>query len=555
MPDLTVPSAPIIAASATNYCLLTGNVWGEGNILLGGAGSDTLEGCGGNDILDGDDYLNVRLSVRNGIDDANGVDTVRDATGIEIGSTDLMENVAVTGSFGPGTTGMTLQQAVFAGKVNPGNIVAVREILSPTPVPADCGAVSPANCDTALFSGLAEEYTITTNADGSVTVTDLVVVGGGGGRRGGGGGARRTAADGVDTLWNMERISFCAVLDPNPLAKGACLTRAAPVPIVSGGPALAPVARVTGSRAFGAVNIGTVSAPQTITVNNNGNANLVVSGVSVTDPAFSVTTTCGTVVPGGDCTVTVVFAPTTIGAKSGTLVITHNAAPSSSNVSLSGTGQTPLAPAASVLPSGPLAFAPVLVNTTSGRQAITVNNTGNANLVVSRVSVTGTAAASFLATTTCATVAPGSSCTVGVSFKPTTIGVKTATVTIAHNSNNVGTTSAVSVTGTARTPPRIGMAAARNFGLQKVNVNKTVIVTVTNQGPGTLRITSVTPSRGAFTATRGNCPTALAVGRSCGLNVTFRPTVIRRAYSGKLTVISNATISPKTMTLNGIGGR
>ncbi len=43
---------------------LTGNVWGEGNILLGGAGSDIIEGRGADDIIDGDQYLNVRLSVR-----------------------------------------------------------------------------------------------------------------------------------------------------------------------------------------------------------------------------------------------------------------------------------------------------------------------------------------------------------------------------------------------------------------------------------------------------------------------------------------------------------
>jgi len=109
VPALTIPSAPIIAASATNHCPLVGNVWGEGNILIGGVGSDTIEGRGADDIIDGDRYLNVRLSVRNG------------AT--EIGSTDLFEHIAVTGTFGDGTDGMTLQQAVFAGLVDPGNIV------------------------------------------------------------------------------------------------------------------------------------------------------------------------------------------------------------------------------------------------------------------------------------------------------------------------------------------------------------------------------------------------------------------------------------------------
>ena len=38
--------------------------FGGGNILLGGAGSDRLEGRGGDDVIDGDRWLDVRLSVR-----------------------------------------------------------------------------------------------------------------------------------------------------------------------------------------------------------------------------------------------------------------------------------------------------------------------------------------------------------------------------------------------------------------------------------------------------------------------------------------------------------
>ena len=51
------------------------------------------------------------------------------------------------GTFGTGTTGMTLQQAVFAGLVNPGNLVAVRGVDIPTSTPnagpaGDCPAPS-----------------------------------------------------------------------------------------------------------------------------------------------------------------------------------------------------------------------------------------------------------------------------------------------------------------------------------------------------------------------------------------------------------------------------
>jgi Ca2+-binding RTX toxin-like protein len=166
-----VPSDTVAAASAAGTCPLSGNVWGEGNILLGGGGGDTIEGRGGDDIIDGDHALHVRIAVL-------------DAGGAEIGSTNLMEGKALTGTFGPGTDGMTLQQAVFAGLVDPGRLEMRRRIeLETTPA----GTI-----DTAVFSGPQANYTITRNADGSITVSD-------------GGGA---GPDGTDTLTGIENLRF-----------------------------------------------------------------------------------------------------------------------------------------------------------------------------------------------------------------------------------------------------------------------------------------------------------------------------------------------------------
>ncbi len=139
-----------VGATATD----AGTIWGEGDILLGGAGNDTITGRGADDTIDGDKYLAVRISVR--------TDPADPAS--ETGTTDLMEHKATSGDFGPGTAGMTLQQAVFAGLVDPGNLVAVREILSAPSLPADCGAATPLNCDTAVFLGPQASYTITPGA-------------------------------------------------------------------------------------------------------------------------------------------------------------------------------------------------------------------------------------------------------------------------------------------------------------------------------------------------------------------------------------------------------
>ncbi len=175
------PLQPIVDASAAGHCPLTGQgatatsagtVWAEGDILLGGGGDDTIEGRAGDDIIDGDKSLAVRISVR--------TDPTDPAT--EIGSTDLMEHKALSGSFGPGTAGETLQKAVFDGDVDPGSLVSVREILSPP-------AGDASSIDTAVFSGASGRYTITVVA-GKLTVTDT------------------TGTDGVDTLTGIERLRF-----------------------------------------------------------------------------------------------------------------------------------------------------------------------------------------------------------------------------------------------------------------------------------------------------------------------------------------------------------
>ncbi|HEY0691672.1 MAG TPA: peroxidase family protein [Kribbella sp.] len=182
------PLAPIVAASASRYCPLTGSgstvngqgtVWGEGDILLGGDGSDEFTGRGADDIIDGDHALSVRISVR-----TNPADPAT-----EIGTTDLMEHTYQAGNT------HTLQEDVFAGVIDPGNLVAVREITgmggtAATTAVGDCGTAAQTNCDVAVFAAARATYTITANANGSLTVDS------------------NGGVDGVDTIWNTEQLRF-----------------------------------------------------------------------------------------------------------------------------------------------------------------------------------------------------------------------------------------------------------------------------------------------------------------------------------------------------------
>ncbi len=98
-------------------------------------------------------------------------------------------------------TGPTLQEAVFAGTVDPGNIVAVREIKA---------APAGSDADTALFSGSRTDYTVTTAADGTITVTDT------------------TGTDGTDTVRNVELLKFAdQTVDLRVTAPGAPVIGAA----------------------------------------------------------------------------------------------------------------------------------------------------------------------------------------------------------------------------------------------------------------------------------------------------------------------------------------
>ena len=192
VPPLNTPLATVVAQSASGDCpLLSGpNVWGDGNILLGGGGSDLIEGRGGDDIIDGDAYVNVRLSVRTNAADPS----------TEIGSAVVTGagQSAMTSRYlrdGAGAlTGPTLQEAVFAGTVDPGNIVAVREILT--------GSGGP---DRALFTGPRADYTVTTTPVGATlgspgSVTTVV---------------DNVGADGTDTIRNIEFLQFSDTVLPN----------------------------------------------------------------------------------------------------------------------------------------------------------------------------------------------------------------------------------------------------------------------------------------------------------------------------------------------------
>jgi hypothetical protein len=196
---------------------------------------------------------------------------------------------------------------------------------------------------------------------------------------------------------------------------------------------------------FGSVATGSKSSVQTVTVSNPTGSAASVSSITATGD-FSQTNTCGSsIAAGGSCTVSVTFAPTATGSRTGTLTV--NAGGVTNAVSLSGTG-TSSGGGSATLSASPtsVAFGSEAVGSTTAAQKVTVTNTGSAAASISSVS----AGAPFAQTNTCGTsIAAGGSCTVSVTFTPTAAGGASASLTVASNATNPSLTVPLTGTGTS----------------------------------------------------------------------------------------------------------
>src|SRR5579875_1635292 len=104
-----------------------------------------------------------------------------------------------------------------------------------------------------------------------------------------------------------------------------------------------------------------------------------------------------------------------------------------------------------------LSFGTQTVGTTSAAKTVTLTNSGVSFLSVSAISLTGTNASDFLVSNNCGTTVPsGASCTITVTFQPSTTALETAAVSI--SGNEPGSPVLISLTGS-------GTAAITSGGL------------------------------------------------------------------------------------------
>jgi len=331
--------------------------------------------------------------------------------------------------------------------------------------------------------------------------------------------------------------------------------------------AASPVATITPASPvmFPSTAQGVPSAPVTVTVTNTGNATLNITTVTFagTNAAdFSIATnTCNgaALAANATCTVGVVFTPGAVGVRTATFQVADNAAGTPQSATLTGTGTTP-GPAVTITPLGPVAFPNTAQNVTSAAVVLTITNTGNAALTISAVAVTGTNSGDFAQTNNCTIggIAASGSCMVSVTFRPTAVGLRQATLQLTDNATGSPQLVALSGTGTASgsnpavtiTPNPLALTATQG------TVSAPGTVTVTNSGNAPLHITAVTfggANVADFVNPASSCTATIAPNANCMIAVSFAPVTPASATARPetITLTDDASGSPHTITVNG----
>jgi len=220
---------------------------------------------------------------------------------------------------------------------------------------------------------------------------------------------------------------------------------------------------VTDDTDFGNVDVTVGTNPNTFTIQNLGTANLnltgaprvVIGGANATD--FTVTATPSTpIAASGNTTFTITFNPSATGLRTATVTIANNDSNENPyNFNIQGNGTTTLPEiniqgnAVDIIDGDTTPsltddtdFGNVDVASGTKVNTFTIQNQGvslSINLTGSSpfVAISGANAADFSVTAIPAsTIAASSSTTFNITFNPSTIGLKTATLTIANNDSN-----------------------------------------------------------------------------------------------------------------------
>jgi hypothetical protein len=303
--------------------------------------------------------------------------------------------------------------------------------------------------------------------------------------------------------------------------------------------------------AFATTVVGATSPVENITVSNTGGTASPIQAPVISGDFKISASTCmaGTLAAGTGCTVSIVFAPTVVGSRAGTLSVTDGTGTQLATqvATLSGTAT---APATDTLSVSSLAFAPQQVGSVSAAQTVTLTNAGDSALTLINAQITS---GDFAVANGCGNSLAGrSSCAFSVTYIPHAAGAETGVLTV----SDAFRSQTVQLTGTGLAPAGVSLLPSGGLAFGAIALGQTATpqaITLTNNGGVALVISSISANGDFFVVTGSStCGAALAPSAQCTASIGFTPTV-SGARSGSVTVQDSAANSPQTLPLTGSG--
>jgi hypothetical protein len=323
---------------------------------------------------------------------------------------------------------------------------------------------------------------------------------------------------------------------------------------------------------------GMTGTAVTFTVENLGLGTLNVGTITKTGTnasEFVLTQVVTPTVAGSSSTTfTVTFAPTSVGSKTATISIANDDSNENPYVlTLTGTSTATPMPevnvvqgATNIANNGGYSFGNQVQSTASAPVTFTIENTGNADLTIGAITVTGAGAADFAVTQpSTTTITSGTSTTFTVTFTPSVIGTRSATISFTNNDSNESPYNIV-ISGKGIAPSngseinvKVGGAdiasnGTYDFKNQKPGTSSApVTFTIENLGTNTLTVSSVLLSGGNYSEFSATSSTSnsIAAGATATFQVYFAPI----SYGAKSTTlyINNGDNDENPYVINLVG--
>jgi hypothetical protein len=320
------------------------------------------------------------------------------------------------------------------------------------------------------------------------------------------------------------------------------------------GVGLPPVTFSPASLSFGTIAVTSSSVGKTVTLKNNQSKALAISRIVASGDYHQSNNCPASLSAGASCTIRVAFAPTITGPVLGALTVISDASPGTQPVALGGSGSGAISSRVALSPRL-LTFGNQEAGTPSASKNIRVTNTSSTvGLTIAGIQ----SSVNYTATNTCLgrLIAPGGSCNIAVTFKPTAdfapINYPGA-ITVFDSDRSSPQVVALSGSGVpaiTSSPALVDFGA--QFGVIRSPELESKMVVLTNRDTFNETI-SIVPSGGIelFTNT---CINPLTPESKCSLQLLLRPLALGPINAAvTVTPSSGGFLSPQVVNIKACG--